>query len=202
MHTCFKSTITTERICIIVLSIVVTLLLLKTSLNMGRLYIQELILALSISGGQMTSYSAPMMLHQLSHFRSDHVVLLRTPSELLNPEWLKYLSKRNIDIWLIIQAALADALDEPHADGPMVHFHGVITALAYRAKSLVTQGYVSSNDANYHFTENDATVVSNCFQVYFDYMSSVLFYNKQLYIDLKATEYRLFLTDTALILDY
>lgn len=130
------------------------------------------------------------------------MVLLKTPSELLNPEWLNYLTNRNIDIWLIIQAAVADALDEPHSDGPMLHFHGIITALAYRAKSLVKQGYVSPTDVKYQFTENDATVVSNCFQIYFDYMSSVLFYNKQLYIDLKATEYRLFLTDTSLILDY
>lgn len=128
--------------------------------------------------------------------------MLKTPNELLNLEWVKYLNFRNIDIWLVIQAALADVLDEKDDDGINLYFNGMLTALMYRSKSLIDQGYVSPSDTNYHFTEYDAAVVTNCYRGYFDYFSSVLFYNKQLYMDLTKTEYRLFLTDTSLILDY
>lgn len=142
------------------------------------------------------------MLHQLSLFRSTRVAVLKTPGEILLPNQLPYLQQRNIDVWLIIQAALADAIDEPCADGPMYHFHGILRALAYRSQSLANQGYVMHTDPRYMFTENDASVVSECFTRYFDYFSAVLINNSQLLIDLKSSDYRLFLTDTSLILDY
>lgn len=118
---------------------------------------------------------------------------------MIMPQYLNQLQVKGIDIWIIIQAAFADALSGNEHN---LHLNQLLIALSQQHKLMVEQGLISSTDNRYVFTEQDASTVTDIYKTYLDYLQSVFLYNNALYMALKVNDYQIHLHNTVLLLEY
>jgi len=119
---------------------------------------------------------------------------------MVMPHYLTTLQEKDIDVWLPVQAAFADALND-RTDLP-IHLNQMLHALNYKHTALYLQGYIRGNDMRFAFSEKEAQIVSEVHRIYYEYLQSVFLYNPKLYVDLKSKEYQIHLYGTVLIVEY
>lgn len=113
---------------------------------------------------------------------------------------LTILQQKEIDVWLAIQAAFADAIAK--RTDLYIHRDQLLYALNQKHTAMVLEGYIRQNDTRYMITEEELNAVAEVHRIYYEYMSSVFLYNPQLLNDLIGKEYQIHLYNTVLLLEY
>ena len=138
----------------------------------------------------------------LKEYVSEGLAVFKSIREVVNPDELQILHDKTIDLWIIIQAAISDTVIEFTTDGIHYHLNSILHSLTSRDVLLKGQGYIGSRDNRYTLSHSEIALITDIHRRYVEYFTTVINNNSSLLSKFRKNEYRLFIVQGIILLDF